>query len=100
MALWPRTIAEADGLDLPVAKFARHALNDAWRRVAKKGKRVGELDGEERHKMRKALKQLRYTLEFFSSLYKPAEVRPYVETREEAAGRFWLCERTSRPLGN
>jgi inorganic triphosphatase YgiF len=78
LALWPHTIEEVDSLDQPVATFAHHALNNAWKKVAKRGQHVGELEDEERHKMRKALKQLRYSLEFFGSLYNPADVKPFV----------------------
>jgi triphosphatase len=79
LTLWPRTIEEIESLDRPVAKFADQALNAAWKKVAKMGKRVAELEGEERHKMRKSLKKLRYAVEYFGSLYRPADVQPFVK---------------------
>jgi triphosphatase len=79
LALWPRTLEEVTTLDQPVAKFADHALDAIWKKVAKSGQRVSDLEGDERHKMRKSLKKLRYTIEYFASLYKPADVKPFVQ---------------------
>ena len=79
LTLWPRTIEEVESLDRPVVKFAGQALNAAWKKVAKMGKRVAELEGEERHKMRKSLKKLRYAVEYFGSLYRPVDVQPFVK---------------------
>ena len=78
LALLPRSIEEVKSLDRPVAKFASKALSAAWKKVAKKGERIASLKGEERHKMRKLLKRLRYIVEFFGSLYPPADVKPFV----------------------
>jgi inorganic triphosphatase YgiF len=69
LALWPRTIEGGEGLSEPVGKFARATLKRRWKKVADCGERLDELTTEERHKMRKALKTLRYTAEFFTSLY-------------------------------
>jgi triphosphatase len=77
-AVWPRTIEDADQLSLPVAKFARTALRKRWRKVADSGERLDELSVEDRHAMRKALKALRYTAEFFATLYSDASTRPFV----------------------
>src|SRR5262245_51221818 len=69
LALWPRTIEGGGELSMPVVKFARSALKKRWRKVADSGERLADLDVVERHAMRKALKTLRYTAEFFASLY-------------------------------
>jgi inorganic triphosphatase YgiF len=69
LALWPRTIEAAEGLGGPVGKFARTTLRRRWKKVADSGSRLDDLTTEERHEMRKALKTLRYTAEFFTSLY-------------------------------
>ena len=78
LALWPGVIEENDGLDQPLAGFASHAVSGAWKKVVKQGKQIDTLDREQRHEMRKSLKALRYTLEFFESLYEPGDVRPFV----------------------
>src|SRR5581483_10164677 len=78
-ALWPRMLDEAGDLDAPVTKLARSALKKRWRKVAESGRRLEELTVEERHAMRKALKTLRYTAEFFASLYPPRKTRPFIK---------------------
>ena len=79
LALWPQTIVECHALDRPVSKFGRDALGACWRKALKKGKHLAELEGEQRHKMRKTLKTLRYTAEFFGSLYDARDVQPFVK---------------------
>jgi triphosphatase len=79
LALWPQTIVECRTLDRPVAKFGRDALGACWRKALRKGKHLAGLEGEQRHKMRKTLKTLRYTAEFFGSLYDPSDVQPFVK---------------------
>jgi CHAD domain-containing protein len=78
LALWPGALQESDGFDQPLTEFASRAVDEAWKKVVKQGKRIDALDREERHEMRKSLKALRYTLEFFESLYNPRDVRPFV----------------------
>jgi triphosphatase len=79
LSLLPRTLEGVQGLDEPVAKFAGKALSKAYNKVAKMGKHFAELDDEQRHKMRKSLKKLRYIVEFFGSLHKPRPVRSFVK---------------------
>jgi CHAD domain-containing protein len=50
-----------------------------WRKVAASGARLEHLSIEERHAMRKALKQLRYTAEFFASLYPARATRRFIK---------------------
>jgi inorganic triphosphatase YgiF len=79
LALWPRTIEDAKRLSTPVAKFARSALKKRWRKVADSGERLDDLSVEQRHAMRKALKTLRYTAEFFASLYPEHATRQFIK---------------------
>jgi CHAD domain-containing protein len=79
LALWPRTIEDAKKLSTPVAKFARSALKKRWRKVAESGERLDDLTIEQRHAMRKALKTLRYTAEFFASLYPEHATRQFIK---------------------
>jgi inorganic triphosphatase YgiF len=79
LALWPRTIEGGGEPSIPVAKFARSALKKRWRKVADSGKRLEDLDVVERHAMRKALKTLRYTAEFFAGLYPEQATRRFIK---------------------
>jgi triphosphatase len=66
LALWPSTLEENRALDRSVKKHARTMLAKTWRRARKLGERLASLNPEERHAMRKTLKQLRYQAEFFA----------------------------------
>jgi inorganic triphosphatase YgiF len=79
LALWPRTIENVEGLGDPVGKFARATLKRRWKKVADRGERLDELTIDERHEMRKELKTLRYTAEFFTSLYPEPRARRFVQ---------------------
>src|SRR5262249_13137038 len=79
LALWPRMLAQGGGLDDALGRFARTALKRQWKRVAERGARLDALTLEEPHAIRKALKGLRYTCEFFSPLYPAAKTRPFIK---------------------
>jgi CHAD domain-containing protein len=53
------------------------ALDRARKRARRLGRKAGDLDAEGRHDLRKALKHLRYTVEFFAPLFKDGKVRRY-----------------------
>ncbi len=75
-------------LRAPAHKYARTALNKSWRRAEKLGGRISELSISERHDLRKALKNLRYLVEFFSSLYPAKKVRPFLKQLKQAQNVF------------
>ncbi|MBO0346771.1 CHAD domain-containing protein [Roseibium sp. CAU 1637] len=62
----------------PLETFANEALAKQWKKVIAYGDRLDDLDIPERHEMRKALKKLRYGLEFFGSLYPQPKLKPYL----------------------
>lgn len=64
----------------PVVATATDALQQRWRKAAKLGDRIETLVGEERHDLRKKLKKVRYTVEFFSSLWPEKKVKPFLST--------------------
>ena len=96
LALWPRTIEDAETLAGPVEKFARSALKKRWSKVADSGERLDDLTVEQRHEMRKALKTLRYAAEFFASLYPEASTRPFIKEIAQPAGGVRLSQRRRR----
>jgi len=59
----------------PVAAFASEALSARFARIAKKMKKLKKLDAHRRHRLRIAIKKLRYAVEFFASLFGGAKSR-------------------------
>lgn len=68
-ARWRDESASAKKLSKRVTKHGHKALDKVWRKVCKHGRHIKALDIEERHAMRKDLKTLRYSVEFFMPLY-------------------------------
>ena len=68
----------------PAMDFATSLLGRDQRRVARRGETFAELSTAERHALRIRIKELRYALDFFASLY-PA---PTVKTCLNALGRL------------
>lgn len=54
--------------DRPAALFAAETLGKRLRKIVKKARRVDQLEPPQRHKLRIAVKKLRYAKEFFSTL--------------------------------
>lgn len=52
-----------------VASFAKDALVKRAQKITRKIRKIERLDARHRHKLRVAIKELRYGLEFFGSLY-------------------------------
>jgi CHAD domain-containing protein len=69
----------ADGGDTPVLKTAARTLEESFLRARKRGRRIDRGEDRDFHRLRIALKKLRYTSEFFEGLYKKKEVRDYRE---------------------
>lgn len=67
------------GYQLPVKKFAREVLSHRLGTVAELANRMDALRLEERHKLRLRLKKLRYSAEFFQSLYPKKKSGPYLK---------------------
>jgi len=79
LALWPQTVKDNGRLRAPVHAFAAASLNKSWKKIAKQGANLDKLSLEQRHELRKALKGLRYTSEFFGSLYAARKVERFVK---------------------
>lgn len=65
-------------VDQPLKKFAKHALKRGEHRLLKRGEHLQENDPELRHRARIASKKVRYTTEFFQSLYPHERVKAFV----------------------
>jgi triphosphatase len=83
LAAWIAEAAWREGVDEPVletqkeplAGFARHLLDQRFKAARKKGRDLRALAPAERHKLRIALKKLRYAAEFFQGLYDRKEAK-------------------------
>ena len=79
LTLWPPILLRDPALKEPVEDCAQKALQKRWKKVAKCGRSLGSLDPAERHKMRRSLKKLRYTVELFAPLYAKKDVKGFVK---------------------
>lgn len=71
---------EADGrFEEPLSDYACRLLRKRHKRVLKEGRDFERLSDEARHDLRITLKKLRYTCEFFASLYPKNKARPYLK---------------------
>ena len=66
-------------LDAPLAAFAGKALRRAHKRMKKRGRALSPADPESLHRARIAARKARYATEFFASLYRGKQVRPYLK---------------------
>jgi CHAD domain-containing protein len=65
----PRDRAARRRLDRPVQKHAAKELARRRRKIKKRGRAVRELEPRQRHKLRIAIKKLRYATDFFAALF-------------------------------
>jgi inorganic triphosphatase YgiF len=79
LTLWPAMLERDPSLQKPVEKYAGKLLQKPWKRSAKLGHSIATMAGERRHKMRKSLKKLRYTVEFLAPLYHSPDVKAFVK---------------------
>ena len=77
--LVPEDFGQTGRLAAPVIEFAGQALNKCWKKVGKHAHGLETLTAEQRHKLRKELKKLRYAVEFFSSLFPAKRVDPFLK---------------------
>jgi triphosphatase len=67
----------------PIVAFADRLLAKRHRKVLKRGRNFAGLTAAERHRLRIALKKLRYATEFFQALYPQKRARSYLEALKE-----------------
>ncbi len=99
IAIWQKFEYDAEAvrpagseLVLRTGEVASRCLDRAWRRVRKRGRLIAEeAPPETLHALRIAAKKLRYLLEFFRSLYPPAEIAEVIKELkklQDALGNF------------
>ncbi len=62
-----------------IGKLAAKALDEQWKRARKRGRRIGKLYDLRMHRLRIALKKLRYCAEFFAPLYPRRKTQRYIK---------------------
>jgi inorganic triphosphatase YgiF len=84
----PGDFAQSGALARPVATFAAEALEKRWKKAARLGAEIETLDIEARHELRKALKKLRYVVEFTASLWPERKVKPFLKALKRLQSAF------------
>jgi len=75
----------------PIVEFADHRLAKRHKQALRLGRRFAELTPAQRHRVRIALKKLRYTAEFFQGLYGKKRTKAYlaaVKQLQDALGHL------------
>jgi triphosphatase len=62
-----------------ISDVAPAAIDRRWRQSRKRSRRFKELTPEQRHRLRIALKKLRYTIEFLQSLFDESAVKAFIK---------------------
>ncbi len=65
--------------EAPIRPTSARVLDNHLARVSKRGRRMKSLDEHDRHRLRIALKKLRYASEFFEPLYQKKKVKTYLK---------------------
>ncbi len=97
LALLP--LEQARRLRRPVREYARQTLARRYRQVRKRGRGLTGLDAEALHRLRIAVKKLRYTAQFFAPLYsarRAAAMRRALEALQDALGAINDCATAAR----
>lgn len=76
------------GVDIPVRDFARAVLKRLHRKVVKGIKSVEALDEPALHELRIRAKKLRYSAEFFRSLFRDKTAKPYLAALTQVQDRL------------
>ena len=76
--LRPADFEQSAALAAPVSGLAVAALEKRWHQAAKRARGIATLEEEARHDLRKALKKLRYAVEFTASLWPEKKVAPFL----------------------
>jgi inorganic triphosphatase YgiF len=78
----------AHWFDRPIVAFADELLAKRHRNARKLGRGFAKLAPAERHRVRIALKKLRYACEFFEGLYRKKDTKPYLTSLKQMQDRL------------
>jgi CHAD domain-containing protein len=88
---WTRNDDTRSWRERPIKAFARETLARRSAKVVKKAKKVEELDDLARHKLRIAIKKLRYTAEFFAGLFAGRKAEKRSAAFQDALKELQAC---------
>lgn len=77
-----------DGRHEPASEYARRSLKKLHRRVFNLGEQLERLSEPELHDLRKRAKKLRYTAEFFRSLFPAKAAKAYIKALSDMQDRL------------
>ncbi|MEM7651773.1 MAG: CHAD domain-containing protein [Pseudomonadota bacterium] len=87
---WPVVSAQ------PIGDIASARIHKTWKRIMREGKAITpETEPAALHDLRKSCKKLRYLLEFFQSLFPPADIKSLIKSLKQLQdnlGTFQDCE--------
>ena len=83
-------VAQGAALEQPVLDFATPLLERSHQQVMKQGERFESLTAEQRHALRIRIKELRYALDFFASLYPTPAVKAYATALADLQGSLGI----------
>jgi triphosphatase len=72
-----RAWAQGEAANQPLLDFARDTLKQRYKVVRRRGKGFDGLSAHDRHRLRIAIKKLRYSIDFFAGLYDSKPVGAY-----------------------
>lgn len=86
LGAWRTQPADPGAISQPAGEFAAAALKKLRGRLKKRGRRLGRLADEDRHRVRIQAKKLRYAAEFFEGLFTGKKARRrYIKFRKKLA---------------
>jgi inorganic triphosphatase YgiF len=72
----------------PARALAADSLEKCLKKAIRRARHLAELDTDQRHRLRIELKRLRYTAEFFSSLFPSKSVTPFLDRLSKSQDLF------------
>jgi CHAD domain-containing protein len=92
LAAWKAYVGALEPSEETVTELASRRIDSVYRKMVKMGRAIDDdSPAEDLHELRKVGKELRYLLEFFTSLYPAEVVKPFIKTLkglQDQLGRF------------
>jgi len=77
-------------LEQPAKEFATIMLQQRYLRLCEQGKNLAQLNAEQRHAFRIAVKKISYGMRFFASLYPPQPTQDYLKVLSQLQDELGL----------